>query len=319
MRAKWLAVLAVVALSACGGSGSQHSTPRDHDSSNSHGGSCRFSSDSVAAQVSPLVELQPPGSSQREVTSMVRMACDSTVTVGSNGAAKLTFGANIICQVERAAPTGGEATLVTRDPLNVLFRLGAGHTACTFGTRPDPVPLCGLGEMYPNGQTQATATCSDPVFQVEVRAGFVRVVYPGGGSTNLSAGQGFNYDFYAGAPNPGPAEFSADDLAAFAAQADELHMKVPLLPQVIMFTSSAPTHAVPPNSYVVTATGGGSGNQVMFSIDPTSASVCTISNGDVVTFQTPGTCLIDAQQAGNTAYAQATGQQPVTVYQQVPA
>jgi len=172
--------------------------------------------------------------------------------------------------------------------------------------------------MYPNGQTQATATCSDPVFQVEVRAGFVRVVYPGGGSTNLSAGQGFNYDFYAGAPNPGPAEFSADDLAAFAAQAEELHLKVPLLPQVIMFTSSAPTNAVPGGQYPVSATGGGSGNQVMFSIDPTSASVCTISN-NIVTFQTTGICYVDAQQAGSRDYAAAMAQQPVTVNQQVPA
>jgi len=60
----------------------------------------------------------------------------------------------------------------------------------------------------------------------------------------------------------------------------------------------------------VTATGGGSGNPVTFSIDPASSSVCSIS-GSIVTFNTPGTCVIDANQAGGARYQAAPQAQQI--------
>jgi hypothetical protein len=86
--------------------------------------------------------------------------------------------------------------------------------------------------------------------------------------------------------------------------------------QVITFTSPAPAGAAPGDTYQVTATGGGSGNPVTLSIDPSSTSVCSISgssSGSTVTFNQAGTCLIDATQAGNADYLAAQAQQPVTV------
>ena len=83
--------------------------------------------------------------------------------------------------------------------------------------------------------------------------------------------------------------------------------------QTITFTSSPPASPAPPSTYQVTATGGGSGNAITFSIDPGSAQVCSIS-GATVTFNQAGTCVIDANQAGDASYQAAQqAQQTVTV------
>ena len=87
--------------------------------------------------------------------------------------------------------------------------------------------------------------------------------------------------------------------------------------QAISFTSAVPTHAVVGDRYAVAATGGASGNPVMFSIDSSSASgVCSSSGADgaTITFNAAGDCIIDASQAGDTQYQAAPqGQQSVAV------
>ena len=55
----------------------------------------------------------------------------------------------------------------------------------------------------------------------------------------------------------------------------------------------------------MTASGGASGNPVTFSIDPSTNGICSIS-GATVTFVAVGTCVIDANQAGNANYEAAT-------------
>ena len=72
--------------------------------------------------------------------------------------------------------------------------------------------------------------------------------------------------------------------------------------QTISYTSTAPAGAtVGGATYNVAATGGASGNAVTFTIDAAASSVCTIS-GSTVSFIGAGTCVIDANQAGNTNY-----------------
>jgi hypothetical protein len=79
--------------------------------------------------------------------------------------------------------------------------------------------------------------------------------------------------------------------------------------QTINFTSPAPESAtVGGPTYQVTATGGGSGKAVTFTIDPTSSSVCTISEA-TVSFTGAGTCTVDANQAGDSEYAAAPAAQ----------
>ena len=83
-------------------------------------------------------------------------------------------------------------------------------------------------------------------------------------------------------------------------------------PQVITFTST-PVDATYGGIYTPTATGGQSGNPVIFSPDPATASVCTVS-GSTVTFTGTGWCVLTASQAGNDQFGEATPvQQWVTV------
>jgi hypothetical protein len=64
----------------------------------------------------------------------------------------------------------------------------------------------------------------------------------------------------------------------------------------------------------LSATGGGSGNPVVFSADPASGpGVCTVS-GTSVTYTAAGNCVIDANQAGTATYLAAPQvEQTITV------
>ena len=74
-------------------------------------------------------------------------------------------------------------------------------------------------------------------------------------------------------------------------------------PQTISFTP--PASGTYGGSDTLTASGGGSGNPVTFSVDPSSgAGVCTVSgaNGATVSYTGVGNCVLDANQAGGTGY-----------------
>ena len=77
-------------------------------------------------------------------------------------------------------------------------------------------------------------------------------------------------------------------------------------PQTISFTP--PTLGVIGTSVTLTATGGGSGNPVVFAVDSASGSgVCSVSgaNGSTLNYLAGGSCVVDANQAGNATYAPA--------------
>lgn len=71
--------------------------------------------------------------------------------------------------------------------------------------------------------------------------------------------------------------------------------------QTITYTSTAPAAAHVGGSYTVTATGGASGNPVVFTIAPSASAVCTIA-GATVSLTGVGTCVINANQAGNVSH-----------------
>ncbi len=85
--------------------------------------------------------------------------------------------------------------------------------------------------------------------------------------------------------------------------------------QVITFADPGP--GVVGQSEALTATGGGSGQPVVFSVDATSgAGVCSVSgtDGGTVNFLAAGSCVIDANQAAGDGYAAAAQvQQTITV------
>ena len=117
-------------------------------------------------------------------------------------------------------------------------------------------------------------------------------------STSLTAGSA-----YVDLVNVSPSPTQVDtDASTDAVDADVV---IPV-PQAITFT--APALGLVGHSATLSATGGGSGNPVVFSVDPTSGSgVCAVSgvDGSTLTYEQPGTCVIDADQAGNASYAAA--------------
>jgi YVTN family beta-propeller protein len=113
------------------------------------------------------------------------------------------------------------------------------------------------------------------------------VSYTAAGSCEIDANQAGNAD-YAAAPQVSQAIY------------------VMGIPQSISFT--APAAGAVGGSATLTATGGASGNPVVFSVDPSSGSgVCSVSgtNGATVSYLAGGNCVIDANQAGNASYTAA--------------
>jgi hypothetical protein len=106
---------------------------------------------------------------------------------------------------------------------------------------------------------------------------------------------------------------AAGDRIMYSSACNTAHVEMitPPSAQVIAFTSTAPSPALVGSTYVVTATGGASGNPVIFSAGP--ASVCQVS-GSTVTMIGTGSCSIVAHQAGGNNYLHALDQaQSVTV------
>lgn len=89
-------------------------------------------------------------------------------------------------------------------------------------------------------------------------------------------------------------------------------IQVRKLRQTIAFTSLAPTGALVGDTYAVSATGGGSGNPVVFAIAPAADGVCSIQ-GSQVSFDAIGECVVVANQAGDADYGSATASQSIPV------
>jgi hypothetical protein len=84
---------------------------------------------------------------------------------------------------------------------------------------------------------------------------------------------------------------------------------VDMTAQTIAFTSTPPSPALFGAAYVPRATGGGSGNPVVFSVDPTSrAGACSMLAGTIA-LTGPGSCVVDANQAGSPDYSAAAQKQ----------
>lgn len=102
-----------------------------------------------------------------------------------------------------------------------------------------------------------------------------------------------------------------DNYSAAAQQTQSV--TIDKIAQTITFTSAAPANPQVAGTYTVAATGGQSGNTVVFAINAASASVCSIS-GTTVTFDAAGVCTVNANQPGNATYSDAAqAQQTMTV------
>lgn len=305
----------VIVLGGCGVTRSSHAAR--HSS-----GSCTYSADAVTAR-NPRIEMRPPGASTwRVVGSHATLPCDTQLTAADNGTADISFSGQAVCKLGQDPNLPQKiASLTTRTPRSAFFNQGAGQTWCSFPhSSTGTIPLCGMGTVFLNGGvTQVLGTCNrEPDFSVEVLIGSVRVVDPVGVSYTLEAGRQLRYNPSNKVSTESAANFLASDVVTFRAQAAEISvgsLALERAPQAISFTSTPPVNPSPGQTYPVTGTGGGSGNGVIFTIDPASGKACTISpQTSVVTFTAPGTCLIDANQAGDSLFEPAPQErQTITV------
>jgi uncharacterized repeat protein (TIGR01451 family) len=96
---------------------------------------------------------------------------------------------------------------------------------------------------------------------------------------------------------------------------------VPQEAQSISLTSP-PATGIVGGSATLAATGGGSGNPVVFTVDQSSGTgVCNVSgtNGDTVNYTAAGSCVIDANQAGSLDYSAAPTVTVTITVNQAPA
>jgi hypothetical protein len=112
------------------------------------------------------------------------------------------------------------------------------------------------------------------------------------------------------------ATYSGDAANAPSSAPTTIDVVVPAVVQATQttaFTSTVPSPATVGGTYTPTATGGGSGNPVTFSLDGTSTG-CTLNGSGLVSFTTVGICVIDANEAGTASYMPAAQvQQTITV------
>jgi hypothetical protein len=111
---------------------------------------------------------------------------------------------------------------------------------------------------------------------------------------------------YPGAINCAPGTLSAANYSFTAGSSGT--ETITLASQAITFTST-PRSSTFGGSYTVAATGGASDNAVVFSIDISSSlGACSIAGAEV-SLTGVGSCIIDANQAGNNDYSAASPQQ----------
>jgi hypothetical protein len=164
------------------------------------------------------------------------------------------------------------------------FPVGQAGQAITVTSTPPPsaayggtYPLVANGGGSANSVTFASAT-SSVCTVTGTTASFVGV-----GTCTIDANQAGNTD-YSAAPQV-TQSFNVGQAS-----------------QAITITSRPPASGIYGGTYSLAAIGGGSGNSVAFT--SATVSVCTVS-GTMASFVGVGTCMIDANQAGNTDYTAA--------------
>ncbi len=224
----------------------------------------------------------------------------STSTVCSiNGSGVVSFNAAGTCKLD--ANQGGNAVWSAATQVQQSVTVGKGTQSITF-TSTAPSNATVGGATY-----TAAATGGASGNAVTFTSGSTSVCTSGGtnGSVFTFVGSG---TCVVNANQLGNTNYNA------AVQAQQT-MTVGKGTQTISFTSTAPSGAtVGGATYSATATGGGSGNTVTFTSGSTTVCTSGGTNGSVFTFVGSGTCVVNADQLGNTNYnAAAQAQQSFNV------
>ena len=213
------------------------------------------------------------------------------------GSAAATIAADSSTQITVTTPPGtGTVTITATTPTGTSKITAADHYTYTKRPRPtQAITFTAPASGTAGGSAALSATgggSGNPVvFSVDASSGpgvctvsGATVTYTAAGSCVIDANQAGN-GRYAATPQV------------------QRTITVNGISQAISFI--APASGTAGGSAVLSATGGGSGNPVVFSVDASSGpGVCTVS-GATVTYTAAGSCVIDANQAGNGRYAAA--------------
>ena len=220
--------------------------------------------------------------------AVTRTIDPASASVCSIAGSTVSFLATGTCTID--ANQAGDANWNAATQVQQSFAVGKGTQTITITSSAPGAAVVG-GSTY---TVTATATSALPVtFTIDAASAAVCsiaggiVSFTGVGTCTVDANQ-------AGNANWNPATQVQQSFAVGKGT------------QTILFTSTAPVSAVVGGStYTVTATGGGSGNAVTFTIAAPSAAVCSIT-GSTVSFTAVGTCTVNANQAGNANWNAAT-------------
>jgi hypothetical protein len=223
------------------------------------------------------ITLHPTSTSKLPVT--VTSSTPTVCTVGSHTLHVVGAGSCTLTATQSGNDVYGSARQVTRTVTvaKAVLTVTASSTRISFGHPAPPVLASYSG--FVDGDTAATALSKAPSCTTSYTKGRdAGVSY----TSSCSGGSAPNYklSYVDGAVTVTPAT------------------------QTITFTSTAPATATVGGSYQPAATAS-SGVDVTFSIDAASdAGVCSISSG-TVSFTGAGSCVLDADQPGNTNYQPA--------------
>ncbi|HXU45065.1 MAG TPA: Ig-like domain-containing protein, partial [Thermoanaerobaculia bacterium] len=235
----------------------------------------------ASAKVSgPTYNVTATATSGLTVTFTIDASASTVCTIAGSTVSFIGAGTCVI-----NANQAGDATWNPAPQAQQTFPVAKGDQTITF-TSTAPVGATVAGPTY---TVTATATSGLAViFTIDASASTVCTI---AGSTVSFIGAG---TCVINANQPGDANWNP---------APQVQQSFPVIKQnqTITFTSTAPVGAtVAGPTYTVTATAT-SGLPVTFTIDPSAASVCTIA-GSTVSFIGAGTCVINANQAGDGTY-----------------
>ena len=263
---------------------------------------------SVSAEQAVSVEFiqSPPFAMTMNVTSMV-LPANPAFVVTSNTCTTGSYTPYVPCEIKFTFTTPAASGVVTDRFRFVTSELGNQDIALKGSSDGAPPP------------SPQTITFTSTVPTGAIVGGTYEVAATGGGSGLPVT---FSVDSTSNAVcsmigdsvsflSPGPCLIHADQAGNSAYEAAPrqtqtiLVAPAPLAPQAITFNSTPPNPAIVGESYDVSAIGGGSGNPVVLSIEPNSTSICSISD-NMVSFTAEGSCVVLANQAGNTAFTPAS-------------
>jgi hypothetical protein len=283
------------------------------------------------AEVQDVANTVPPGS------QAITFPAPSPGTVGQSGTLTATGGASgnpVVFSVDASSGTG-VCTVSGTDGATVDYLApgscvidanqapGSGYTAAPQvqqtiavgpGSQAITFPAPSPGTVGQPAALAATggASGNPVVFSVDASSGT--------GVCSVSGTDGATVDYLA----PGSCVIDANQAAGSGyTAAPQVQQTIAVGPGSQAITFPAPSQGVVGQSAALAATGGGSGNPVVFSVDTSSgAGVCSVSgtSGATVNYLAPGSCVIDANQAAGNGYMAAPQvQQTITVSAGPPA